>query len=97
MHITILSDTALSPDYIDELDDQVSPSIDPKRTSETTHTSSMRSFLEATGKKDTPASPSMRAMSKTSFNEEMIAYRSLGRREYNSIDGDKEPNVVSVI
>ena len=81
----------------DDLDDQVLPSIDPRRTSETTHSSSMRSFLEAIGKKDSPSSSSMRAMSETSFNEEMIAYRSLAQREYNSIvDGDKEPNVVSV-
>ena len=81
----------------DELDDQVLPSISPKRTSEKSHGSSMRSFLEAIGKKDTPSSSSVRATSRASFNEEMVAYRSLAQREYNSIvDGDKEPNVVSV-
>jgi hypothetical protein len=71
---------------------------DPKEKSKPSSKSSMTKFLHSIGKKQLPSSFNIKSTTKNKLNEEMMTYRSLAQKEYNSIvAGDKKPDVVSAM
>jgi len=60
--------------------------------------SPMSRFLSSIGRKSTSSSSTNRSTTKSKLNEELMTYRSLAQKEFNSIINDeKENDVVSVI
>jgi hypothetical protein len=58
----------------------------------------MSRFLSSIGRKSTSSSSTNRSTTKSKLNEELMTYRSLAQKEFNSIINDeKENDVVSVI
>lgn len=69
-----------------------------KRKSTKSSTSSMTQFLNSIGKKALPSLSNSQSITQPMFNEEIITYRSLAQKEYNSVvDEEKEYNIVSNI
>jgi lipoprotein NlpI len=85
-----------------DLDDQqvnhIQSITNKTQKSDQSSTSSVSIFLDSIGKKSTLSSSNAKPTNRNKLNNEMSTYRSLAQREYNSIvDGEKTPDVVSVI
>ena len=77
---------------------QIQFKLNMKQKSEQSKSSSMTQFLNSIGKKSTSSQLNGTTASKKKLAEEMVAYRSLAQREYNSIiAGEKDSDVVSIL
>jgi hypothetical protein len=79
--------------------EQTESTSNPKEKSKPSSKSSMTKFLHSIVKKQLPPSFNIKSNTKKNrLNEEMMTYRSLAPKEYNStVAGDKKPDVVSAM